>query len=272
MFVSPGEIAFSFSFISIRYYGIIMALSILVGIASALLITKKFYPELDSDVIYDISPHIIIGAIIGARLYYCFLSWGYFLRNPLEIIQLWHGGMSIHGGILGGLIAGILYAKRHKLLVLKLCDIFSYGLVLGQALGRWGNFFNSEAFGRPTESFLKLYIPIYKRPIAFMQYDYFHPTFLYESILNIGIFLLLFFVVRRYAEEKNGAIFFTYLILYSFIRLFVEQFRIDSVLNIAGIPIAQIVSLIVIFVSLPCLIVILFKKKGNDEKIISKSE
>lgn len=249
MFTSPGDIAFRVGSFSVYYYGIIMALALTLGVFVAHLITEKFYPMLQPESIYEISPSLIIGAIIGARIYYCLLCWGYYSANPIEIVQLWHGGISIHGAIIGGLIGGIIYAKRHKLPILKLCDIFAYGLILGQALGRWGNFFNSEAFGRPTETFLKLYIPIDKRPLAFMQYDYFHPTFLYESILDVCVFLILFFVIRKFVKNKDGIIFFSYLILYSIVRLIVEQVRIDSVLDIHGIPIAQIMSALIILVS-----------------------
>lgn len=249
MFASPGEIAFNIGFVSIHYYGLIMAFSLMLGVLTANKICCKFYNEINPEVIYDIAPHIIIGAIIGARAYYCLMSATYYVKNPIEIVQLWQGGLSIHGAIIGGLIFGIIYAKKHKLPILKLCDIFSYGLILGQALGRWGNFFNSEAFGRPTESFLKLYIPIYKRPIEYLGIDYFHPTFLYESILDICIFLILFFIIRKISKNKDGIIFFSYLILYSIARIIVEQIRIDSVLDIYGIPIAQIISAIIILIS-----------------------
>jgi len=257
----------------------------MLGVLAANYITKKFYPELNSEMIYDIAPHIIIGAIIGARLYYCLLDIRYFSSNPFEIIELWHGGLSIHGAILGGLITGIIYAKRHKLPILKLCDIFSYGLILGQALGRWGNFFNSEAFGRPTESFLKLYIPIYKRPLEYMQYSYFHPTFLYESVLDVCIFLILFFIIRKLLARHviarqqvatlqqpsteaippnlDGVIFFSYLILYSIARIIVEQVRIDSVLNLYGIPVAQIVSVLIIFIASMGLFILIKKRNAN---------
>lgn len=250
MFVSPGEIAFKIGSVSVYYYGLIMATAIGIGVLTTRLITGKFYPELNPEIIYDISPHIIIGAIIGARIYYCILNFSYYSTNLLEILEIRHGGMSIHGAILGGLIVGAIYVIRHKLPLLMLCDIFSYGLILGQAVGRWGNFFNSEAFGYPTEIFLKLYIPIYKRPLDYMQYNYFHPTFLYESILDICIFLILFFVIRKISKGKNGIVFFSYLILYSIARLLIEQIRIDSVLNIYGIPIAQIVSVLIILISI----------------------
>ncbi len=262
MFTSPGEIAFCcIGTIPVYYYGIFMALSLTLGVVTADFITKKYYPSIDSEVIYDISPYIILSGIIGARLYYCLLSFPYFYKNPLEIFQVWHGGISIHGGIIGGLIGGFIYAKKHKLPILKLCDIFSYGLVLGQALGRWGNFFNSEAFGRPTECFLKLYIPIYKRPLQYLQNDFFHPTFLYESIFDVCIFLILFFVVRKFVKNIDGIIFFSYLIMYSFARIIVEYFRIDSVFNVYGIPIAQIVSGLIILISLISIFVLLKNNK-----------
>lgn len=262
MFVSPGEVAFCICSVPIHYYGLIMALSLFLGVFVANYITKRFYPSLKDEIIYDISPHIIIGAIIGARLYYCLLSHDYYIRNPFEIIQIWQGGLSIHGGLIGGLTGGIIYAKRHKLPILKLCDIFSYGLVLGQALGRWGNFFNSEAFGKPTEFFLKLYIPIYKRPLDYLQCNYFHPTFLYESILDICIFLVLFFCIRKLAKNKDGIVFFSYLILYSTVRIIIEQIRIDSVLNINGFPIAQLVSVWIILISITALFVIRYKNEN----------
>ncbi len=260
MFVSPGEVAFRAGHLSIYYYGLIMASALTLGVLVARFITQKFYPEINYEVIYDISPHIIIGAIIGARLYYCLLSYDYYAANPIEIFQLWHGGISIHGAIFGGLISGIIYAKRHKLPILKLCDIFSYGLVLGQALGRWGNFFNSEAFGRPTQNFLKLYIPIYKRPLEYMQYNYFHPTFLYESVLDVCIFIILFFIVRKFAKGREGLIFFSYLIMYSLVRIAIEQIRIDSVLNLWGVPVAQIVSAFIMLVSLGALFFLIRRK------------
>lgn len=249
MFASPGEIAFSIGPVSVYYYGIFMGLSLFLGVYVASKIVRYFYKDMDEDIVYDIAPHVIIGAILGARLYYCLLSIDYYYYHPMEILELRHGGLSIHGAIFGGLLFGILYAKRHKLPILKLCDIFSYGLILGQALGRWGNFFNSEAFGRPTENFLKLYIPIYKRPVEYMQYNFFHPTFLYESVLDICVFLILFFVVRKLAKGTDGIVFFSYLILYSVVRITIESFRIDSVLDINGIPIAQIVSAVIILVS-----------------------
>lgn len=240
-----------------------MAFALVIGVLFADFITKKFYPELNPDVIYNISPVLIISALLGARIYYCLLNFSYYSKHLIEIFAIRQGGISIHGAILGGLIGGMIYAKKHKLPILKLCDIFTYGLILGQAIGRWGNFFNSEAFGRPTEYFLKLYIPIYKRPLEYMQYSYFHPTFLYESILDVCIFLILYFAIRKLSKNQDGIVFFTYLILYSIVRILIEQIRIDSVLNVFGIPIAQIVSGLIIFISIIAIFVIRLKNESS---------
>ncbi len=250
MFVSPGEILITFNNVSIYFYGVILATAILVAILFTDFVQRKYYPQMPKEIVYDISPFLIIAGILGARIYYCCVNSSYFLNHPNEIIMIAHGGISIHGAILGGLIALIIFAKIKKLSVLKLCDMFSYGMILAQAIGRWGNFFNSEAFGMPANHFLKLYIPIEKRPPQFIDYEYFHPTFLYESVLNLIVFCLLFFVLRKRFENKSGLIFCSYLILYSLVRLFVESIRVDSVLNVFTIPIAQFVSILIIIIAI----------------------
>jgi phosphatidylglycerol:prolipoprotein diacylglycerol transferase len=269
MFTSPGAI-FHIGSLPLHYYGIIMGAAILTGIMAIYKITQKFYTEINADIIFDIAPIVIIGAILGARIYYCTICWSYYSWHLIEIPQIWLGGMSIHGGLLGGLICGIIYAKKYNLPILKLCDIFAYGLCLGQAIGRWGNFFNSEAFGAPTNCFLKLYIPIWARPVKYMQYSYFHPTFLYESVCDILIFIVLFFglrlLLKKFNYSKDGIIFFSYLILYSFVRILIEQVRIDSVLDIAGIPIAQIVSAITIIISIAGIYLITKSSKNQNDK------
>lgn len=250
MFTSPGETAFNIGPLAIHYYGIIIGISLILGIFVSKFIAKKYYPEINPETIIDIAPTVIICAIIGARLYYCLLAHNYYFEYPLEILQIWQGGMSIHGGIIGGLLGGIFYAKRNSLPALKICDIFSYGLILGQALGRWGNFFNSEAFGLPTDIFLKLYIAPHDRPFEYLHYSYFHPAFLYESILDLLIFLILFFGIKNIKNRRDGMIFFSYLILYSIARILVEQIRIDSVLNIYGIPVAELMSFSIILIAI----------------------
>lgn len=248
MFTSPGEIAFFIGKIPVRYYGLCLASGMILGLTLAYWICKKFYKELNPETVFDIAIPVIIFGIIGARIYYCLFSWNYYSNNPIEIIQIYKGGLSIHGGILGGLTGGIIYAKTKNLPILKLCDIFSFALVCGQIIGRWGNFFNSEAFGSPCDNFLKLYIQPQYRPAKFIDYNYFHPTFLYESMLNILTLSILFFLLKT--KPKSGIIFCSYIFCYSIIRIITETIRIDSVCNLLGIPLAIWVSLILIILSL----------------------
>ena len=256
MFTSPGEIAFGVFGLRIHWYGIVMATAICIGLLVVSFIRRKFYSEVSKNFALDLAFYLVLGGIIGARLYYVLLDLTFYGHYPLEAFALWHGGLSIHGAIIGSILVGAIYIKRNGESFLKITDLFTYGLVVGQSIGRWGNFFNSEAFGLPTSLPWKLYISPESRPIEFYNYSYFHPTFLYESLLNICIFLFLFFVVRKVAEGKNGVVFFSYLVLYSMVRYFVESLRVDSVLNVFGMPIAQIVSVVFFIIGICGLILI----------------
>lgn len=240
MFQSPGEIAFTIGSADIYYYGIIMAFSIFTGILTVLGIRKYFFKDISSETIFDISFVLVTAGIIGARLYYVILDYKYFLKFPLEIPAVWHGGISIQGAVLAGIIAGFFYVKKHGLNFLRYADLFVFGLTAGQITGRWGNFFNSEAFGLPSNLPWKLFIPYKYRPIEYRDYEFFHPAFLYESLLSVCIFVILFLILTKCTKRSDGLIFFVYIILYSIARLLVETIRIDSVLNIGSFHIAHI--------------------------------
>ena len=151
MFASPGAIAISTKYFTIYWYGIILACAFLVGQWIIISVANKEYKnEKLCDTIYELAFWALLGGIIGARLYYVLLSFSYYMQNPLEVIMLQNGGISIHGGILGGVIATYIYAKKHNIDFLKFADLYALGLPIAQAIGRWGNFFNSEAFGLPT--------------------------------------------------------------------------------------------------------------------------
>ncbi|MCD7878707.1 MAG: prolipoprotein diacylglyceryl transferase [Candidatus Gastranaerophilales bacterium] len=242
MFTSPGSIAFTVYNLDIHWYGIIMSLAIIAGLIVIFLIRNKYFKDIKQDSIFDLSFDIIVFGIIGARLYYVIMDYSYFLRHPFEIPAIWNGGLSIQGAILGGIIAGLLYAKKYNINFLRYADLFSFGLVTGQIIGRWGNFFNSEAFGLPSSLPWKLFIQYQFRPVEYKNYEYFHPAFLYESILNLLILILLIFLLSGKNDIKNGTIFFLYIILYSLVRLLVETIRTDSVLNIGCFHIAHIAS------------------------------
>jgi len=262
MFASHSQIICTIFGIHIYFYGVILAMAIVVGTFVSEYFSVKYF-NLKKDTIIDLAPYLIIFGIIGARLYYCLLNSDFYLRFPTEILAIRHGGMSIHGAILGGLIGLLIFAKKHKISAFKLADISVVGLSLAQAIGRWGNFFNSEAFGTPTDLPWKLYIAPQYRPIPYENYEYFHPAFLYESILDLIIFGILFYIIHKNANKKDGNLALIYLILYSTARIFVENFRIDSVLYIHGIPVAIIISASIIVLSLTALVLYNLPRKSQ---------
>ena len=261
MFQSPGDIAFSIFGFPVYFYGITMALSIFSGIYIAYFLYKKIYDIVLAEKIIDFSPYLIILGIIGARIYYCFVNYQYYFIHPAEIFYIRQGGLSIHGMIIIGVLSLFIFSRIYKMPFLKLFDVFMCGTALAQSIGRWGNFFNSEAFGYPTNLPWKLFIPVESRPLQFIDFQYFHPTFLYESILDFIIFVFLILFLKKFSN-RPGLTAGVYLFLYSIVRIFVEQLRLDSALNIDGIPIAQWASFVFIFISLILCSFVLLKK--ND--------
>ena len=259
MFTSSSQIICTIFGVHIYFYGVVLALAIVAGTFVADFIGTKYF-DLKKETIIDLSPYLVIFGIIGARLYYCLLNYDFYLRFPTEILAIRHGGISIHGAILGGLVGLIIFAKRNNISIPKLADISAIGLVLAQSIGRWGNFFNSEAFGTPTNLPWKLYIAPQYRPVPYTNVEYFHPTFLYESILDFGIFLILFYIVKNKLFKKDGNIALCYLITYSLARIFVEHFRIDSVCFIHGYPVAMVVSVGIIILAFIAFIINNLKK------------
>lgn len=260
MFTSPSQILFTVFGINIYYYGVIMALAIAVGAILSDCFGHKFF-ELKKETIIDLAPYVIIFGLLGARLYYCMMDYNFYLRFPTEIIAVRHGGISIHGAILGGLLGVGIFSFRHKISFKKLCDVSVVGLSIGQAIGRWGNFFNSEAYGLPTDLPWKLYIAPQYRHIPYLDNEFYHPAFLYESILDFFIFVILLILIKTKAYKKDGNLALLYLILYSIVRIFVENIRIDSVRYVYGMPVAIIVSTAIILVSGALLILNNLKNK-----------
>ena len=254
MLVSPSQILCSVMGVNIYYYGVIMAAAITVGTLISDWAGTKFF-SLPKETIIDMAPYVIIFGILGARLYYCALNYDFYLRFPTEIIAIRHGGISIHGAMLGGAFGLWLFSKRHKFPALTLCDVSVIGLSIAQAIGRWGNFFNSEAFGGPTNLPWKLYIAPQYRPIPYQDYKFFHPAFLYESILDIIIFGIIIYLVKTNKIKKAGNLTLIYLILYSSARIAVETIRLDSVRYVFGLPVAIFVSVGIIILSVIFLLI-----------------
>ena len=249
MFESPSQILCTIFGVNIYYYGIIMAIAISIGTLISDWVGSRYF-GFKKETIIDLAPYLIIFGILGARIYYCALNYDFYLRFPTEIIAIRHGGISIHGAIIGGAFGLWLFARRHKLNIKKLFDTVAVGLPLAQAIGRWGNFFNSEAFGAPTNLPWKLYIAPQYRPIPYQNDLFFHPTFLYESILDVVIFVILFLMAKNNKIKKDGNLVLLYLVLYSIVRIIVESFRIDSVKYVLGQPVAIFVSVGIIILSI----------------------
>lgn len=259
MFRSPGPIAFQLGPLTIRWYGILMATAMALGLWLAYREAKR--RGTDPDNLLKTSEVALLGGLIGARLYYVAFNWDYYSQLPLKIIAVWEGGLAIHGGLLGGLLLGGCYAWWRWLPLILYLDIVAPSLALGQGIGRWGNFFNEEAFGTPTTLPWKLYISPRQRPLEYVQAEHFHPTFLYESVWDFLVFGLLVLVLRHRLERARGSLFLAYVGLYSVGRLLVEGLRTDS-LMLGPIRIAQLVSGLAIAVSLVGLVILLRRPRS----------
>ncbi|MGM3305698.1 prolipoprotein diacylglyceryl transferase [Anabaena sp. WFMT] len=243
-FTSPGPILLKLGPIVIRWYGLLIASSVLIGVSLSQYLAKRRH--VDPELISDLSIWLVIGAIPAARLYYVLFQWSEYSQHPERIIAIWQGGIAIHGAIIGGVTAALMFAKLKKISFWQLTDLVAPSLILGQAIGRWGNFFNSEAFGDPTNLPWKLYIPPERRPPSLANFEYFHPTFLYESLWDLMVFALLLTLFFRALSSKPrlkvGTLFLVYWVAYSLGRLWIEGLRTDS-LMLGPLRIAQIVSL-----------------------------
>lgn len=246
--------------IKIYWYSVMILVGLLIGGTLAINEAKKW--KISEDFMINLFFYLIPLSIIGARLYYVLFNLDYYRENIIEIFKIWEGGLAIHGGIIVGLLFIILYSKKHKVNTFRLLDIVAVGMLIGQAIGRWGNFFNQEAYGAATtESFLKnIFIPQFIIDGMKINGTYYHPTFLYESLwCLIGFIALLF--IRRYKYIKIGQITAIYLTWYGLGRFFIESLRTDS-LMLGNYKIAQIVS-IVMFISG----IILFFVRGKGSRL-----
>lgn len=235
-----NPIAFHLGPFPIHWYSLLIASAF--GIGMLLANYHAALKKIDTDKLANLLLLIIPASILGARLYYVLFHWGYYSANPQEILAIWHGGLAIHGGVIGGFLAGYWYLRRQKELKLwQIADIIAPSLIFGQAIGRWGNFFNQEAHGGPvTQEFISKF-PDFIQKGMYIDGQYFHPTFLYESLWNGLVFLLLIWLLRR-KSLPEGFVAMSYLILYSLGRFFIEGLRTDS-LMMGPLKAAQVVSI-----------------------------
>lgn len=249
-------------FINIHYYSICLFIAIIVGGQIVLKEAKK--KNINENTIIDLLFWTIIIGVIGARIYFVLFNLDYYQSNPSEIIAVWHGGLAIHGGIIAALIFIYFYTKKKNINTLKILDILVVGLIIAQAIGRWGNFFNGEAHGPAcTKQLLEsFYLPDFIINGMHINGTYYIPTFLIESTwCLIGFIILLWFRQRK--NTKKGQTTGLYLIWYGIGRFIVESLRTDSLIFI-NLKMAQIVSLIMIIIG----IIIIIKQKGEkNEKL-----
>lgn len=253
-------ILFRYGPIEIRFYGLMYVIGILVG--SFLIkgeVRRKLIRLTDDDVMNFIV-WTVLGGIIGARIYYVIFNLSYYLSDPKEIPAIWHGGLAIHGGLIGGILASWIYLKRRNIPFWRMADAVAPAIILGQAFGRFGNFMNGDAHGAPTSMPWGVIFP--RASVAGAQFPGIplHPAMLYEMVINLSIFSVLWFVLRK-KRHKDGYIFAMYFLLYSIGRFVVEGFRADS-LMIGPVRAAQAVS---IALALSACILILYKKLWGPE-------
>ena len=235
-----NPVAFELFGLPIRWYGIIISMGVLAAMGVIYILSRK--KNLDYDTIIDAFLITFPISIVGARLYYVAFEYKNY-HSFMDVINIREGGLAIHGGVIAALLAGCIFAKYKKIKFLEYVDVVMPGVILAQAIGRWGNFMNQEAHGGPvTEEFISKF-PEFIQNGMLIRGTYYHPTFLYESIWNLLVFAILVYILIRKKEGKNGIVLAGYMIFYSIGRFFIEGLRTDS-LMFMGLRIAQIVSLI----------------------------
>jgi len=244
----------------IAFYGITIGLGVMAGILMAAHEAKR--TNQNPETYYDLAMYAVIISIIGARIYYVVFSWEHYKDNLLSIFNLRQGGLAIYGGVIAAIITVFVFAKVKKLSFGQLCDTAGLGLILGQIIGRWGNFFNREAFGEYTDGLFAMQLPYdavrssdvtalmmeNMELIDGIAYIQVHPTFLYESLWNLGV--LLFLLWWRKHKKFEGEIFLMYLFGYGVGRFWIEGLRTDQLLLPGvGLPASQVLAVILVIVS-----------------------
>jgi phosphatidylglycerol:prolipoprotein diacylglycerol transferase len=267
-----GEFFVQFSSgFGIRWYGLLITVSVILGLIILVRgFARRGYPV---DHALDLTIIGIVAGLIGARAYYVIWKWPVYKVNPISVLYIWEGGLAIYGGVLAGALAIYIYSRIKKYKVSVLMDLAAPALVLGQAIGRWGNFFNNEAFGNPvTDKALQFFpyavrIPLANRPEGMYMYEWFQATFFYESVVCLLIFIFLMLYRKR--QKFDGEIILLYLYFYGIERAIVEGLRTDSLyLFNTGIRVSQALSILLVFISAAILAVMYlrhYKKKNAAE-------
>lgn len=255
-----NPVAFNIGNFEIRWYGILIVLGIFIGMFIAYYNSKKL--NLDFEKIIDGFLVAFPCAIVGARAYYVFFEFDNFKNNIWSVFNLRTGGLAIHGGLIGALIGTIIYCKLKKIEMMKYLDVVAPSLILAQAIGRWGNFMNGEAHGDVVSYEFISKFPEFIQKGMYLDGHYYNPTFLYESMWNLIIFLILMIILHKKKSNENGVVIASYAVLYSVGRLFIESLRTDS-LMIGNIRIAQFMSILGVIIGITYIIYVKSKKHLN---------
>jgi phosphatidylglycerol:prolipoprotein diacylglycerol transferase len=265
-----NPIAFRIGPLAVHWYGILIVTGALAAAFVAQSEAKR--RRQNPSHVWDALTLCLLFGIVGARLYHVLtpppsmgVDIGYYFRNPKEIFAPGMAGLGIYGAVAGGILAVFVYTRYQKLDFFQWLDIAAPGLALAQAIGRWANFINQELYGQPTDLPWAIYIPLEKRLPGYEAFERFHPTFLYESLWNLGVCLFLLYIARRYSSRLlRGELFGLYLILYPLGRFLLEMIRLDSPM-MGSLSIAQVIALIAISVSAGAMAYRRWGKKGVEE-------
>ena len=256
--LNPGNLVFPASWPilgNIHWYGLVIALGFLLAVIYGNKRAKQF--GITEDNLISMLLCAVPAAIVFARAYYCIFNWSAFADDPVSCLYIWEGGIAIYGGVIGAVLAAYLYCKFAKVRFGAMADLGGLGLLIGQSAGRWGNFFNREAFGGPTDNFLRMGLYDYAGNL-----EYYHPTFLYESLWNMIGFVVLHFLSKK--RKFDGEIFCLYIAWYGFGRFFIEGLRTDSLyLFDTGLRVSQLLAVVSCLLALA---VFFFRRKniGNE--------
>ena len=258
--INPSS-TFAIGPLTIHYYGLIIACGLILAVTYCSRRCRQF--GLDEDTLLDGVLWVTPFAILCARIYYVAFTWESYADNPISMLYIWNGGIAIYGGVIGAALGIVAFCKIRKIKIATVLDLVSLGFLIGQALGRWGNFFNREAFGAETESFFRMGLMKASTGVV----TYYHPTFLYESVWNATGFLLLHFLSKK--RRFDGQIALGYLAWYGLGRAFIEGLRTDS-LYIGSIRVSQLLAAVSCVVALGLLLVFSRKMHNPEDLFVNQ--
>ena len=256
----PGK-TISLGPISLRYYGILIALGLMLAVVYAWKRSKEF--GIKSDDLADGVLWVVPFAVLCARLYYCVFKWSDYASDPISILYIWNGGLAIYGGVIGAVIGVVVFAKVKKIKIPALLDLVAIGFLIGQCIGRWGNFFNREAFGAETDWFLRMGL----LNTATGEVEYHHPTFLYESLWNLAGFVILHFASKK--RKYDGQIALGYVAWYGFGRTVIEALRTDS-LYWGVFRVSQLLAAVSCFVAATILLFMMVREYDPEKMFVNQ--